>query len=115
MKRVLIAMLVLVVCGIVGLVADEAKIGGNWQMALDTPHGPMKGALVLKQVGATLTGTFETEMFGKLDLTGKVEGKAMSFVVDLQGRPFTFKGSIDGDKMSGGTEPEGATWTAARQ
>jgi hypothetical protein len=75
----------------------------------------MKGALVMKQDGSKLSGTLEIDQFGKLDVTGNVEGNSVSFVVELQGSPFKFNGSLNGGKMSGGTDPEGASWTATRQ
>ena len=115
MRRLLFTTMLLLACAGMLLVAGDAKIGGNWQIAMDTPHGPMSGSLVLKQDGANLTGSLETEMFGKLDLTGKVDGSRMSFVVEIHGDPITFTGSIDGNKMTGGTAPVSASWTATRQ
>ena len=116
MKRLLTLIALALTFGMLGLIAGEAaKIGGNWQIAMDTPHGPMKGALVMKQDGSKLSGTLETDHFGKLDLTGSVDGNSVSFEVDVQGHLVKFNGSVDGGKMSGGTDPDAVSWTATRQ
>ena len=95
---------------------ESAKIAGKWQMSLDTPHGPMKGPLDVKQDGAKLTGTYQLEMFGAMTITGKVEGDKVSFNMEVPaaGMTLAFTGTVEGDKMSGDTDHAGK-WTAARQ
>jgi hypothetical protein len=95
--------------------SESAKIAGKWQMSVETPHGPMKGPLEVKQDGSKLTGTYELEQFGSMTLTGKVEGDKVSFSMEVQGPGITlvFTGTVDGDKMSGSTDHAG-NWTATR-
>jgi hypothetical protein len=96
--------------------SESAKIAGKGQMAVDTPHGAMKGPLEVKQDGSKLTGTYELEQIGSMALTGKVEGDKVSFSMEVPGPglTLTFTGTVEGDKMSGSTDHAG-NWTATRQ
>jgi hypothetical protein len=93
----------------------EAKIAGDWQMSVETPHGTMTGPLKVEQDGAKITGTYETEHAGKLTLAGKVDGKKVTFSMDAGQMTITFNGSVDGDKMSGTADPMGGAWSATRK
>ena len=114
MNKLLLVVLV-VLLGVGCLAAQSPKIDGKWQMSLDTPHGPMKGPLQIQQDGSKLSGTYELEMFGKMTLTGKVEGEKVSFNLEVPaaGMTLAFTGTVDGDKMSGSTDHAG-NWTATR-
>ena len=92
-----------------------AKIAGTWQMSMETPHGTVKGPFVVQQDGAKVTGTFDAEMFGTVPGTGSVEGNKVSFTLSVPNGPqFAFSGTVDGSKMSGKTEMDGA-WSATRE
>ncbi len=93
-----------------------ANIAGKWQMSMDSPHGTVKGPLVVKQDGAKVTGTFEAEMFGTVSITGTVDGNKVSFSLSVPNGPqgFGVSGTVDGSKMSGKTEMDGA-WSATRE
>src|SRR5947209_8518546 len=94
---------------------ESAKIAGKWQMSIETPHGPMKGPLEVKQDGAKFTGTYNLEQFGSMTLTGKLEGDKVTFSVEVPnaGMTLAFTGTVAGDKMSGSTDHAG-NWTATR-
>jgi hypothetical protein len=119
--KTLLSIMLMVVLGACCLPAqttaksESAKIAGKWQMSVDTPHGPMKGPLQVKQEGTKLTGTYELEMFGSMSLAGTVEGDKVSFNMEVPGAAMTliFTGTVDGDKMSGSTDHAG-NWTATR-
>ena len=90
-------------------------IAGQWQMSMQTPHGPMKAGLQVKQDGAKISGTCDMDHMGSLALTGTVDGKKISFSIEVQeGQKITFSGTVDGNKMSGTTDLEGGEWTATR-
>jgi hypothetical protein len=90
-------------------------IAGQWQMSLQTPHGPMKAGLQVKQDGTRITGTCDMDHFGSMTLAGTVDGKRVSFTIEFQeGQEFTFSGIVEGNKMTGTTDPEGGDWTATR-
>jgi hypothetical protein len=96
--------------------AESAKVAGKWVMTLDTPHGAVKGPLQIQQDGAKLTATFEAEHIGSLSATGSVDGKKVSFALNVPNsdETFTFSGTVDGTKMSGTTVMGGA-WSASRE
>jgi hypothetical protein len=96
---------------------EAARIAGDWQLSLETPHGTMAGPLKVQQDGSKFTGTYETEHAGKLTLTGKVEGKKVTFSMEAPGgqMTITFNGAVAGDKMSGTAEPMGGAWSATRK
>jgi hypothetical protein len=95
--------------------SGAAAIAGQWQMSLQTPHGPMKAGLQVKQDGIKITGTCDTDHMGSMALTGTVDGKRISFTIDIpEGQKITFSGTVEGNKMTGTTDPEGGDWTATR-
>ena len=90
-------------------------VAGQWQMSLQTPHGPMKAGLQVKQDGTKINGTCDTDHMGSLAFTGTVDGKRISFSIEVQeGQKITFSGTVEGNKMSGNTDLEGGEWTATR-
>lgn len=99
-----------------GLLSADAKVGGNWEMTMDSPHGKMTGPLTLQQEGAKITGTYETE-HGKFALTGTVDGDKIAFSIEVPGGQMTisFEGAKDGDKLSGSTKPLNGEWSAVRK
>src|SRR5690242_6047142 len=96
------------------LFASDAKVAGDWSMTMDSPHGKMTGPLKLEQDGAKLTGVYQLEHAGKLPINGKIDGKKITFSLEAPGgqMTITFTGTLDGDKMSGTTEPLAGEWSA---
>src|SRR5262245_49742401 len=100
------------------LAAEQAqKIAGNWKVSMETPHGKMVGVFKIQQDGSKLSGTCETERHGSNPLRGTVDGSKVTLSVAMNDGHMTFRfnGTVDGAKMSGETEPNGATWTATRE
>jgi hypothetical protein len=113
MKKLLL--LPILLFALVGFAAPATpNLGGKWQLSLTTPHGPMEGSLDLKQDGDKLTGTCTTDYFGAAPLSGTIDGKKVSFSIDVQGMTFTMSGTIDADKMTGKIDPDVGAWTATR-
>jgi hypothetical protein len=79
-----------------------AKVQGKWRIAWDVRLGTVRGILVLKQNGSTVTGTFQDDR-GSYPFSGTVQGQAITFDVSFTGPPpytIEFKGSVDGEKIS---------------
>jgi hypothetical protein len=95
--------------------ATSAQVAGKWQMTMESPHGVVKGPFKVEQDGGKLTISFDAEAFGKLSGTGSVDGNNVSFSLTVPNGPqgFGFSGTVDGSKMSGKTEMDGA-WSATR-
>lgn len=110
--KTLIAILALAVCG---LAAEGTKVAGKWQFAIDTPHGNMPGVLTVEQDGNKLTGNCDLTNMGVAKMTGSIDGKKVSMKFDMHGNPLALTGTIEGDKMSGSTDPAGGTWKATKQ
>ena len=50
-----------------------------------------------------------------MGMSGTVDGKRVSFSIEIQGgQKITFSGVVNGSKMSGTTDPEGGDWSATR-
>lgn len=81
---------------------------------MNTPHGVMNGTIDLKQDGTKLTGSISTGHGGTTALTGAIDGRKVEWSLEMQGMQFRMIGALEGTKMSGRTDPEGATWTATR-
>jgi hypothetical protein len=81
--------------------AKAPDIAGKWTMVLELSIGTSNPALVLKQDGETLSGTY-TGRYGEFKLTGKVTAdRKLQFTVALEaeGQAVTmyFNGEVDAD------------------
>lgn len=86
-----------------GQAVKTAKISGKWRISWDVRLGTVRGILVLKQNGSTITGTFQDDR-GSYPLSGTVQGPAVTFDVPFTGPPpytIEFKGTVDGAKITG--------------
>jgi len=105
--------------------APEQKpldVAGKWTMSMQMEIGTATPALVFKQAGEKLTGTY-TGRYGEYPLTGTLKGKVIEFGFSMaaEGTQVTmsFKGEVaaDAQTMKGEGAIEGlgdVTWTAAR-
>jgi len=106
--------------------ADPPKaidISGKWIMTLNLEMGQATPALVLKQDGEKITGTY-TGRYGTFELKGTLKVRALQFGfqmnADGQSVAMSFAGEVaaDGESIVKGTATlEGlgdATWTAKR-
>ena len=81
--------------------AEPAKAAGKWQLALNTPHGTLNGALDLKQDGSKVSGSWETNVMGTIAVAGALDGKKITLAFELHGTAVKLAGTVDGGKMSG--------------
>ena len=97
------------------LMAAAQTVAGDWKLSVDTPHGPMSGALHLKQEGTKLSGTCEVQPMGTFPLTGSLDSPKIALHVELpNGDIFKMLGTLEGNKMSGATDPGSGNWSAER-
>lgn len=116
---------VLAMMAAVGLAAgplpvEPAKVAGEWNVVLELSEIRGQPRLVLKQDGGKVNGVY-IGRYGESPLEGTVKEKNIEFTVTVnaEGTQTTgyFAGVVDGDRMSGTVEFEGAgegIWTAAR-
>jgi hypothetical protein len=96
---------------------------GNWDFTVVTENGTGTPAVVLKQAGDTLTGTYESRMMGIRALMGVVKGDSLEFELSPSGDAgaptLTFIGVIvDPDHLKGIVDfggMGGADFTAVRK
>jgi hypothetical protein len=102
--------------------ADD--ITGTWQLTVETSQGTGNPTAVFQQKGEQLTGTFHSQIFGEVQITGSVKEKAIEFtyVGDANGQKIkvTYSGTIESPTAMKGTAVfegfEGkATWTATKK
>jgi L-seryl-tRNA(Ser) seleniumtransferase len=100
--------------------AAPANVAGHWSVSLELGSIVGHPTLDLKQDGEKLTGTYRGR-YGASPLEGAVKENQIGFTVTLnaEGQETSgfFSGTVDGDKMSGSVEFEGAgegTWSATR-
>ena len=78
---------------------------GTWKLAMKTPLGERKATLALKAADAALSGKMTNEEGNSTDIfEGTVAGNGITFKAAIKNpMPLTleFKGSVDGDKISG--------------
>ena len=114
MKKLISMLTLSLLATAVSLAADAPAIAGKWQFLLQMPHGKRAGILTIKQDGPKLGGSCELEKHGTSEIAGNVQDAKVSMKIELHGGSFTLLGTIDGNKMSGTTEPAGGTWKARR-
>jgi len=99
-----------------------AGITGKWTMTLEMSMGTANPALVFKQDGEKLTGTY-TGRYGTFEFKGTLKDRHIEFgfkmSTDGGDSELSFSGEVaaDGQSMKGTGEIEGlgdVTWTAAR-
>jgi hypothetical protein len=100
--------------------AEPAKVAGEWNVVLELAAIRGQPKLVLKQDGEKVNGVY-VGRYGESPLEGTVKEKNIEFTVRLNAEGTQtsgyFVGVVDGDKMGGTVEFEGAgegTWTATR-
>ena len=115
MKKLVSTLTLALLAMAVSLAADAPTISGKWKFLLEMSHGNRAGVLTVQQDGTKLSGTGELEKHGASTLTGSIEGAKVSMKIVLHGGSFTMLGTVEGNTMSGTTEPAGGTWKATRQ
>jgi L-seryl-tRNA(Ser) seleniumtransferase len=110
---------VLVTLGVT-VFAAPANVVGHWSVSLELGSITGHPTLDLKQDGVKVTGTYRGR-YGAAPLEGEVKENQIGFTVTMnaEGQEVSgfFSGTVDGDKMSGSVEFEGAgegTWSATR-
>ena len=99
---------------------EPAKVAGEWQVALELGTITGHPTIELKQDGEKLTGTYRGR-YGASPIEGAVKENQIGFTVTMtaEGQKTSgyFAGVVEGDRMSGTVEFEGAgegTWSATR-
>lgn len=80
-------------------------IDGTYEIEVNTPVGKMKGKLILKTDGDSLSGAIETSM-GNSDFSGgSVNGDEFSSIIDMKSPmgkiQLETKGKVTGDAIAG--------------
>ena len=87
------------------LAAEQPSITGKWQVHTSIAGNENDHTCSLTQKGTELTGTCTTGQSGTVNLTGKVDGKKVtwSYKSDYNGTPITvnYDGTWEAGKMSG--------------
>ena len=85
--------------------ADPPSISGKWQVHISISGTENDQTCTFTQAGTELTGNCTTDQTGTVDITGKVEGKKVtwSFKTEYNGGPLTvnYEGTIEEAKISG--------------
>jgi hypothetical protein len=121
MIRLALGVLVLSAAAVVSSALPEpAKVAGDWNVVLELSTIRGTPRLSLKQDGEKITGAY-IGRYGESPLQGTIKEKEIEFTVRLNAEGAEssgyFTGVVDGDRMGGAVEFEGAgegTWTASR-
>jgi hypothetical protein len=104
--------------------AVAADISGTWQVTVETNQGSGTPTVIFQQAGEKLTGTFKSQLFGDVPLTGSVKDNAIEFTFEAeaggQKLKVAYKGAIDTPTTMKGTAvyegfDDKATWSATRK
>ena len=87
--------------------AQDVDLSGAWTLTVRTDQGVTTPTWNLTQEGTRLTGRYSSEALGQNDVTGSVEGGAItiSFEANLQGQgvPVVYRGTLQDDGTLAGT------------
>jgi len=104
LRRLFIAMLAATALVSTAVVAADANLTGEWDMAVETQAGSGTPHFSFKQEGSTLTGHYKGQL-GEAPVTGTVKGNeaTWSFKVNAQGMDLTitYVGTVEGDTIKG--------------
>jgi hypothetical protein len=109
-----ICAMLLLSCSLAVAQDKSANVAGTWTVNVTGDAGTAEQAIVLKQDGSKITGTFKgPRQSGPLE--GTVDGNNISFHVATR-VPLDYKGTVDGDTMKGTLTGRGKTgdWSAKR-
>lgn len=108
--------------GVVSAQRALHDLTGRWAFAVVTENGTGTPAVVLKQEGDKLTGTYESRMMGVRAFTGSVKGDSLTLTLEANGPDgvaLVFRGVIvDKDNLKGNVDfggMGGATFTGKRE
>ena len=84
---------------------DQLSVAGKWQVHSSTAGTETDSVCTFSQNGGDLTGSCNDDQNGEKKITGKVDGKKVSwtFKSDYNGTPLTvnYEGTLDGEKIAG--------------
>lgn len=90
-----------------GTAQAQADVAGTWTFSVSTDNGVTTPSMTLEQDGSALTGRYSSNALGEQDVTGTVDGKAVtiSFDVSLQGQSVgvVYRGMLGDDGRWTGT------------
>ena len=90
-----------------GTAQAQADVSGTWTFSVSTDNGVTTPSMTLEQDGSALTGRYSSNALGEQDVTGTVDGKAVtiSFDVSLQGQSVgvVYRGMLGDDGRWTGT------------
>jgi hypothetical protein len=93
-----------VVLALSATLASAADVTGTWKMAVETPSGTGEPSFILKQEGATVTGTYKGPL-GEAPVTGTIKENelTMGYEISASGMDLEVKyiGIVDGNSISG--------------
>jgi hypothetical protein len=102
------------------VVADPAKVAGQWNFTVELEMGTGHPVVNFKQEGEKITGTYDGR-YGQSPLEGTIKEKKIEFTVTMVAEGVSvagvFSGAVEGDSMSGTVEFDQAgegTWSATR-
>lgn len=109
----------------VGMTAGTVDVSGTWEMTRQTPRGERVSDMTIVQEGNEITVTMPgfggEEMVGKGTVEENNISWEMTFETPRGEMTLTYKGTIDGDSMSGTVEmgdgggPGPMEWTATKK
>jgi len=106
-----------------GTVAAEDAVGvsGVWDLIWQGQQGPRTLEMTVEQDGEQLSGKVVGPRGQSTAFSGTLEGDKIVFVISFRTQrgslEITYRGTVDGDSMSGTAEIRGETkeWSAARR
>jgi SAM-dependent methyltransferase len=78
-----------------------AKVGGNWQLTYDGPHGPIAFELTFEQQFQQLSGNAMIAGKSAALRDALVTGDGVGFAVDIEGRSMRFDGRVVDGQLQG--------------
>ena len=122
MKKSFVLGIVVILLTAGAVFAAAVDVTGEWEITIKTPRGDRTSPIAFAQNGESLTATTTGRDGTEIKATGTVKGNDIEWSLtrtNPQGEEvkITYKGTIDGDKMSGtGMIGERSTeWSAVRK
>jgi hypothetical protein len=110
-RLVLLATAVLLLAAPFLSAADKPKALGTWDVVASTPNGDLSSVMTVKMVDGKVKVEFEAGGMARTVTDEKLEKDVLTMKVEYEGGLYDVEAKIDGDKLEGTWQGNGASGT----
>jgi hypothetical protein len=110
-RVLLLAAAIVLAAAPLALAADAPKALGTWDVVATTPNGDMPSVLTLKMADGKVKVEYELAGMPRTVTDEKLDKDVLTMKVEYEGGVYEVEAKVDGDKMEGTWQGNGASGT----